>query len=116
MKIFSIIFSTFLLVGCLFGQEKSAYCVIVTDEVGATIPSAVVKFKSTKSSSSKIKYESRTDDEGKIHVEITEGIYNIEIKAETYKGITLKNQILPTNHQNCVQIKLKSKIPPHQIT
>ena len=95
---------------------KTRYCMTVTDDVGAFISKASIRFSPTKQSRSRIKYEFMTDQEGAIDVKVVDGIYDITIKALTYKKIVLKNQLLPYDPRDCVEVRLRSAIPPHQIT
>ncbi|MGH9819027.1 MAG: carboxypeptidase-like regulatory domain-containing protein [Pyrinomonadaceae bacterium] len=98
------------------GKEKTRYCMTVSDEVGAIIPKATVRFSPTKQSRSRTKYEFVTDAEGSFDSEVVDGIYDISIKAGSYKKVVLKNQLLPYDPQGCITIKLKSTVPAHQIT
>ncbi len=97
-------------------QVKSRYCMTVRDEMGATIPKAAIKFNPTKQSRSQIKYKFIGDPDGEIEVVVIDGIYDIEIKAETFHKVVLKKQLLPFDPRSCITISLKTKIPPHQIT
>lgn len=93
-------------------KNKSNYCGTIRDEFGAVIPSAEVEGKSSNGK----KFKTSTNENGEFEIEVIDGIYNILIKAESYKKAVLKNQKLPLELQNCVEIKLKSNVPPHQIT
>ena len=99
-----------------YTQVKTKYCMTVLDEQGAAIPMAMVSFSPAKQSRSRLKYELVTDADGNIDSQIIDGIYNISIKASSYKKVVLKNQLLPYDPRDCITIKLKSTIPPHQIT
>ena len=97
-------------------QLIKRYCMTVRDDHGAAIPRSLVKLLPTKQSKSRIKYAFITDEEGAIDVKIADGVYDLEVIANSYKRIKLKNQQLPYDSQRCVEVKLKSSIPPHQIT
>jgi hypothetical protein len=97
-------------------QAKSRYCMTVQDEVGATIPKPIVKFNPAKQSRSQIKYRFTGNLDGEIDVEVIDGIYDIEVKADTFHKVVLKRQLLPYDPRSCITITLKTKIPPHQIT
>jgi len=88
----------------------------VRDEVGATISKPMIKITPTKQSRSQIKYKFTGDSDGQIDVEIMDGVYDIEVKAETFHKVVLKKQRIPHDPQSCITITLKTKIPPHQIT
>ena len=111
-----IILLFFGLHGLTRAQVKSRYCMTVRDEVGATIPKPLIKFSPTKQSRSQIKYKFTGDSDGQIDVEILDGIYDIQVKAETFHKVVLKRQLLPYDPRECITITLKTKIPPHQIT
>ena len=95
---FKITLTILLLVG-LSGfanaQAQTQYCMTVTDEFGAYIPKASVRFSPTKQSRSRIKYEFMTDAEGAIDVTVVDGLYDISVKACSYKKLVLENQLLP---------------------
>lgn len=95
---------------------KTRFCMTVTDAFGAFIPKSSVRFTPTKQSRSRLKYEFMTDAEGTIDVTIVVGSYDISVKASTYKKTVLKNQLLPYDPRSCITVKLKTAIPPHQIT
>lgn len=97
-------------------QAPTRYCMTVTDELGAIIPKASVRFSPTKQSQSRIKHEFTTDAEGAIDVTVVDGVYDISVKASSYKKVVLKNQLLPYDPRGCRTVKLKSTVPPHQIT
>ena len=101
--------------GFASGQEKSRYCMSVRDEAGASIPQPEIKSHPRKRSRSQIKYKFNGNVDGQIDVEVIDGIYNIEIKVETFNKVVLKNQLLPYDPRMCIDIRLKSKIPPHKI-
>jgi hypothetical protein len=102
--------------GLANAQAKSRFCITVLDKVGATIPKAIIKFNPTKQSASKIKYKFTADSDGQIDVEVVDGIYDIEVKAETFHKVVLKRKQIPSDQRSCITIQLKTKIPPHQIT
>jgi hypothetical protein len=116
LKITLIILLLIGLSGFANAQAETRYCMTVTDEFGAFIPKASVRFSQTKQSRSRIKYEFMTDAEGAIDVTVVDGIYDISIRASSYKKIVLKNQLLPYDPRSCITVKLKTTIPPHQIT
>ena len=97
-------------------QNVSRYCLTARDEQGAAIPHAAMKFMPTKVSRSRIKYNLITDHLGNIDVEIIDGIYDIEIKKDSFRVLKLKNQLLPYDPRGCIEVTLKSAVPPHQIT
>ena len=99
-----------------FGQAKNRYCLTVGDEQGAVIQKATIRFSPTKQSRSRIKYELVTDEDGSIDSEVIDGIYDISIKASSFKKVILKNQLLPYESRMCIDIKLQSAVSPHQIT
>lgn len=96
----------------LTNGQKTKFCGIITDEVGAIIPSAAIEGKSSKGE----KFKTVTNSKGQFEIEVVDGIYKILIKAESFKKAVLKDQKLPLQQQQCVEIKLKSNVPPHQIT
>jgi len=71
-----------ILAGSAISQPKSRYCMTVVDEHGATIPKATIKFSPISQPSSKVKQRYVTDSDGKIDVEVIDGNYDIEVKAE----------------------------------
>ena len=87
----------------------------VTDDVGAIIPKATVRFSPTTQSSSQKRYEFTTVDEGSIDG-VLDGIYDITVKANSYRKVVLKHQLLPYDPRSCITVKLKSRIQSHQIT
>jgi hypothetical protein len=82
------------------------YCLTVTDEFGAFIPKASVRFSPPKQSLSKVKYQFMTDENGAINVEVIDGVYEITIKALTFKTMVLKKQLLPYDPRSCVEVRL----------
>jgi hypothetical protein len=115
LKYTLVILLFFGLHGLASAQTKSRYCMTLRDEVGATIPKPAIKFSPTKQSSSQMKYKFTGDSDGQLDVEVIDGIYDIEVKAETFHKTVLKLQRLPYNPWTCITITLKTKIPPHQI-
>ena len=95
---------------------KTRFCMTVTDEFGAFVPKSSIRFTPTMQSRSRLDYLFMTDAEGAIDVTIVDGSYDISVKASTYKKTVLKNQLLPYDPRNCITVKLKSAIRPHQIT
>ena len=109
-----ILIGSFSAIG--FAQASSGFCITVTDEVGAYVPNAKVKLTPTRQSKSQTKYEFVTGEDKGLDVKVLEGIYDISIRANNYKKVVLKNQLLPYDPRGCIGIKLKSTVPPHQIT
>lgn len=93
-------------------QNKSRFCGTITDEQGAVILNATVEGKSSKGNSFKI----NTDSNGNFDTEIFDGLYKILIKADSFKKVVMKNKLLPFEPRMCIQVELKSSVPPHQIT
>src|SRR5205085_1617119 len=102
--------------GLTLAQEKSRYCMIVRDEMGATIPKPLIRFTPTKQSGSHVKYTFNGDSDGQIDVELIDTEYTIEVRAETFYKMVLKKQRHPSDPRSCIIVTLKTKIPPHQIT
>jgi len=97
-------------------QGKSRYCLTVRDDVGASIPKPTIKFNPTKQSRSQTKHKFTGDSDGQVDVEVIDGIYDIEVNAETFDKVVLKRQLLPYDPRSCITITLKTKIPPHPVT
>ena len=113
MKILLSIGIILIVSGLALAQEKSRFCMTIRDEVGATIQKPIIKFNPTKQSRSQIKYKFTGDSDGQIDVEVIDGVYDIEVRAETYRKVVLKRQLLPYDPRSCITITLKTKIPPH---
>src|SRR5258706_14555275 len=88
--------------GLTAAQTKSRYCMTVRDEVGSTIPKPVITFSPTKQSRSQIKYKVTADSDGHLDIEVIDGIYDIEVKAETFHKVVLKGQLLPYDPRDCI--------------
>ncbi len=86
-------------------------CGTVADDVGAIIPNAKVEIKLT----GKKTFVTYSDENGEFNIEIPKGVYKISISANSFKKTVLKNQIIDSESE-CFTFKLKSNIPPHQIT
>ena len=111
---FAVLFFGFSVFG--FSQSETRFCMTVTDEFGAFIQKATVRFSLTKQSRSPVKYEFVTDTDGATDVNVVGGIYDISVKASSYKKNFLTNQLLPYDPRSCIMVTLKSTVPPHQIT
>ena len=68
----------------------------------------LLKDKSSKGN----KFKTNTDSNGNFNLEIFDGLYKIMIKADGFKKVVLKNQLLPFDSRDCIQIELKSNVPP----
>ena len=112
MKILQVLVLIFVLTVSITAQKKSTFCGTITDEQKAVVPNANVEGKSSKGN----KFETITDSDGNFDIEIFDGLYKILIKAEGFKKIVMKNQLMPYEPRMCIQIELKSNVPPHQIT
>jgi len=97
-------------------QERSQICVVVLDEYGASIPKSKVAFIPISRSASQGMVELIANDEGRVDTEMVNGVYKIRIKADSYKKVILKDQRVPFASQQCIEVKLRSAIPPHPIT
>ena len=115
MKYTIIIFLLVGLTSLTNAQSKTRYCLIARDEVGATVSTPTIKFVPTKHSPSRIKYNFIGDSDGQIDIKVMDGIYDIEVKAETYYKVVLRRQLLKYDPQGCIIVTLKTKIQPHQI-
>jgi len=93
-------------------QNKSRFCGTITDEQGAVLPVTAIEGKSSKGN----KFKINTDSNGNFDTEIFDGLYKILIKASGFKKVVMKNKLIPTESGKCIQIELKSNVPPHQIT
>jgi hypothetical protein len=112
MKIFQILVLIFGLTVFVNAQNKQRFCGTIRDEQGAIIANATVEGKSSKGYKIKV----NTDTDGNFDTEILDGLYKILIRADGFKKKIIKNQLLPFEPRNCIQIELKSNVPPHQIT
>jgi phosphatidate phosphatase APP1 len=83
----------------------------VTDELDAVLPNSKVELKLN----TKGVFIAYSDENGDFRIEIPKGTYKISISAESFKKIVLKNQVIDSESK-CFTFKLKSNIPPHQIT
>ena len=116
MKVLLASFLFFVFGPSVYGQNTSRFCMTVFDEFGAVIPNAIVKFMPRQKSNSQTKYRFTTDDAGNLDVAVIDALYNIEIHASSFKKLKLRRQILPLEPRTCIDVKLKSNVPPHQIT
>jgi len=112
MKILQVLVLIICLVVLANAQNKSRFCGSVIDEQNAALPNAIVEAKLDKGKTFKIK----VDSEGNFDIEIPDGLYKILIKADGFKKVVMKNQLLPYDPRSCIKITLKSNVPPHQIS
>ncbi len=96
-------------------KETTHFCGTVRDELGATVPYVSFRFKPTKQSQSRTKYNLKTDSDGQLDVMVMDGVYDIEVRAESFKRIVLKKQLLPYDPRGCRTITLKTAIPQQSV-
>lgn len=116
MKLFFVCGLLMVFCASLHAQRSSRVCMTVRDWVGATIPRAKIKMVPKRASIFRKEYRFVTDDTGSIDVEIIDGLYDIEVKADGHKKLKLKSAHLPGDQRLCIEMQLKSAVPPHQIT
>ena len=112
MKVLQILVLVLGLVVFANAQNKSRFCGTITDEYKDVISNATVKGESNEGN----KFNVNTDSDGNFDLEIFDGLYKILIKADGFKKVIMKNQLLPYDPRMCIQVELKSSVPPHQIT
>lgn len=116
MKFFFVCGLLMVFCASLHAQRSSRFCMTVRDWVGATIPRAKIKIVPKQTSISRKEYKFVTNDTGSIDVEIIDGLYDIEVRADGHKKVKIKSVHLPYDPRLCIEMQLKSAVPSHQIT